>query len=250
MQQTTECLETEGKMKTTTISGSERKMSRFVCFFSRYYLFKPLPFSHLMRSMFVYLVCVCGFKSNVREKHLPFSSSIDCWHTKNDVALTFWTAQQARKLFKRGSNAITSKISLSFFLSPVARRIIIDTRNIFFCADSIRIQTFYAAELNKIVNTAFQRRKFSTREWEKKSFFFHSSKTDAMNLIVNAIKYQWKKKCSEKCWIRKTERLKIFWRWHMTKTVETTVKRIGYLLARQMALCSTCFLLSTFFSSL
>lgn len=33
MQQTTECLETEGKMKTTTISGSERKMSRFVCFF-------------------------------------------------------------------------------------------------------------------------------------------------------------------------------------------------------------------------
>lgn len=89
MQQTTECLETEGKMKTTTISGSERKMSRFVCFFSRYYLFKPLPFSHLMRSMFVYLVCVCGFKSNVREKHLPFSSSIDCWHTKNDVALTF-----------------------------------------------------------------------------------------------------------------------------------------------------------------
>lgn len=51
--------------------------------FIYYYLFKPLPFSHLMRSMFFflsYLVCVCGFKSNVREKYLPFWVTIDrCW---------------------------------------------------------------------------------------------------------------------------------------------------------------------------
>lgn len=118
-----------------------KKNVESVSSFFYYYLFKPLPFPHLMRPMFFYLVCVCGFKSNVREKHLPFEYDRLCWHTRNDVWCDFLNHHK-----RNPSNlnmATTPSFLSSFFgfFTFICRKLwasqkFIDARNVFFfCAN-------------------------------------------------------------------------------------------------------------------
>lgn len=118
-------------------------------------------------NVFSYLVCVCGFESNMREKHIPFEA-IWLLHSNSYVWFYFFESHKGTRMTecvskkKRGNNAIASMLHPRHHWHAT-----------YFCADLIQSKHTERVELrSQHKHHGFQETEILN--WWKKRCFFSS----------------------------------------------------------------------------